>query len=307
MPVSESNAALTAPHEATVVIAVNSAEFAVPKRTSLPSRFAPAEAGGVLSGRAGRLGGVDDHDRHDEHREHRAEQGPALAAVADIAPEDRGQGGRDQQDQQHLEEVRDAAGVLERHRAVDVEEPAAVGPEHLDDLLRGHRAERERLVADLRVGRQVLDHALGDEHQRRDERDRQQHVQQRAREVLPEVAERRAGAGHEAADDRDRDRDADPGRDEVLHGQPGHLREVRHRRLAAVVLPVGVGDERGGGVEGHVPGGRVEALGVEGMDPLGAQDQVERQPEQRAEDERRARVGLPVLAHRRVDAAAAGT
>ena len=39
MPVSESNAALTAPHEATVVIAVKSALEAMPKRCSLPSRL----------------------------------------------------------------------------------------------------------------------------------------------------------------------------------------------------------------------------------------------------------------------------
>src|SRR6188472_4096081 len=36
--------------------------------------------------------------------------------------------------------------VLERERRVDVEEAAAVGPELLDDLLRGHRADRERAV-----------------------------------------------------------------------------------------------------------------------------------------------------------------
>src|SRR3954449_7636761 len=40
--VSDSNAALTAPVEVTVVTAVQSAEPAVPNRTSLPSRFAPA-------------------------------------------------------------------------------------------------------------------------------------------------------------------------------------------------------------------------------------------------------------------------
>ena len=43
MPVSDSNAALTAPLEVTVVTAVHSAESAVPKRSSLPSMFAPVE------------------------------------------------------------------------------------------------------------------------------------------------------------------------------------------------------------------------------------------------------------------------
>ena len=43
MPVSDSKAALTAPHEVTVVTAVHSVEFAMPKRVSLPSRLPPVE------------------------------------------------------------------------------------------------------------------------------------------------------------------------------------------------------------------------------------------------------------------------
>ena len=42
-PVSDSNAALTAPQEVTVVTAVQSAELAIPKRCSLPSRLPPVE------------------------------------------------------------------------------------------------------------------------------------------------------------------------------------------------------------------------------------------------------------------------
>ena len=41
-PVSDSNAALTAPHDVTVVTAVHRAELAIPKRCSLPSRFGPS-------------------------------------------------------------------------------------------------------------------------------------------------------------------------------------------------------------------------------------------------------------------------
>ena len=48
------------------------------------------------------------------------------------------------------------------------------------------------------------------------------------------------------------DGDTDRGRDEVLHRQAGHLRDVAERALAGVGLPVGVGDEAGGGVEGLV-------------------------------------------------------
>ena len=42
MPVSESSAAFTAPHDVTVVIALHSAELVTPKRVSLPSRLPPA-------------------------------------------------------------------------------------------------------------------------------------------------------------------------------------------------------------------------------------------------------------------------
>ena len=57
--------------------------------------------------------------------------------------------------------------------------------------------------------------------------------------------------------------DADAGREPVLHRQPDHLAEVAHRRLAAVELPVGVRQERRGGVERDVPGRGFEALGVQ--------------------------------------------
>ena len=41
----------------------------------------------------------------------------------------------------------------------------------------------------------------------------------------------------------DGDRDTDSGRDELLNGEGTDLREVRHRRFAAIVLPVGVGQK----------------------------------------------------------------
>jgi len=43
IPVSDSNAPLTAPVEVTVVIAVQSEVSAMPKRCSLPSRLPPVE------------------------------------------------------------------------------------------------------------------------------------------------------------------------------------------------------------------------------------------------------------------------
>ena len=74
-------------------------------------------------------------------------------------------------------------------------------------------------------------------------------VRIRSTQKLPIVLLPAAG---EAADQRHHHREAGGGRREVLHREPGHLREVAHRRLAAVALPVRVGDEAGGGVPREV-------------------------------------------------------
>ena len=93
----------------------------------------------------------------------------------------------------------------------------------------------------------------------RDEGDRQQHVQDRAHQVLVEVAQALAAAAARCRGSaRPRRRCRPPAESEVLHRQPEHLAEVRQRRLAAVVLPVGVRQERRRRVERHVPGRGVE-------------------------------------------------
>ena len=145
---------LTEPFEAAVVAVAQSAELAMPKRTSLPSMLPPGcSAAGDwstpgLRQRAdcpparrrwrGRANG-------DEDEQHGREQRPALAAVADHRAEGVAERRGDQQDRQHLEEVRERRRVLERVGRVDVEEAAAVGAELLDRDLRGGRADGEGL------------------------------------------------------------------------------------------------------------------------------------------------------------------
>ncbi len=161
MPVKDSIALFTAPHEVTVVTVSNSAEPAMPKRCSLPSMLPPAgarddvrvQAGRVLRGRAVRLGDVGDRRGAEEHHHHHAVDRVALTAVAGHPPVHEHERRRDDQHEQHLEEVGERRRVLERVRRVDVEEAAAVGAELLDHLLRGHRAHRDRLrQAGDRVG-----------------------------------------------------------------------------------------------------------------------------------------------------------
>ena len=174
-----------------MVIAVQSEELAIAEALLLALHVAAGgavegvgvEAGGVLGDGAVLLGHVDDDHADDEEDEHRREDRPALALAADHAPVGVGEAGRDDQDQQHLDEVGQAARVLEREGGVDVEEAAAVGAELLDHLLRGDRALAEDLgAAGERVDdggvAEVLDHALGDEEEGADDRDRHQDVEE---------------------------------------------------------------------------------------------------------------------------------
>ena len=283
-----------------MVTAANSEVEAIPKRCSLPSRFGPETPGGVHGGGRVDLRGVDQRDGDDEQRHHRPEHGPALAAAADHAAVGRGEAGRDHEDHQHLDEVREPRRVLERHRRVDVEEAAAVGPEQLDRLLRGDRALGERLLEpgdgrDGRVVAEALQRPLREQEQASDHRQRQQDVEQHAGEVDVEVAQLARRARRQSADEGRQHRDPDRGGGEVLDREAEHLREVGERRLAGVELPVRVRDERSGGVERDVPGARGEVLRVERVQPLGAQDEVEQREGERAEDQDGARVALPVL------------
>ena len=118
----------------------------------------------------------------------------------------------------------------------------------------------------------------------------------RSTQKLPIVSLRRRVM---PADERDRDRDPDRRRDEVLDGEPAHLREVAHRRLAAVVLPVRVGDEADGGVERERRRDAGDVGRVEEERALDALEQVEAEHRDGAEREHRARVaGPPLLARR---------
>ena len=139
---------------------------------------------------------------------------------------------------------------------IGVEEAAAIGAQHLDDFLRGDRPLGDHLLGAferrrLGVGAEILRHALPDEEQADDDRDRQQDVERAARQIDPEVADALGRAAGEAADQRDRQRNAGRRRDEVVNRQPRHLDEIAHRRFGHVGLPVGVGDEADRRVEGE--------------------------------------------------------
>ena len=253
------------------------------------------EAGGVHRRRRARLGDVDDDDGDDEQGHHRAEDHPALAAVVDHAPVGRGQRRRDARGSSSIStkfvsHVGFSNGIAE----LTLKKPPPFVP---SSLIASWRGDRARARTSAQAGQpvasteppRVCSDALGDQEQRRRRPRSAAGRRARAREVDVEVAELLARARGEAADEGDEHGDADAGGDEVLDGQAGHLREVRHRRLAAVELPVRVRQERRGRVERDVPRARAEVPRVPRVQRLGAQDQVEQHAERRRS--RRARSG----------------
>ncbi len=239
----------------------------------------------------------------DDH--HHREQRIALPRVPDHLAERARQRERDEQDQEDLENVGERIRVLERVRRVGVEETATVVPHLLDDLLRGHRAADHGLVLPSQRGDgvrrgEVVDDAARHQDQRSDERQRQQQPQRAPGQVHPEVAEPVGLAPHEPPDQRDGDRDADGRGGEVLHRQAAHLDDVAHRGLAGVVLPVGVGGERGGRVprQGRRHPGEPER---EHQVVLYALQQVDGQHGHDRERQHAAEVGAPLLVRVRVD------
>jgi hypothetical protein len=99
------------------------------------------------------------------------------------------------------------------------------------------------------------------------------------------------------------DQDCHPGRrrDEVLDREPEHLREIAHRRLAAVTLPVGVAGEAHGSVEGRVGTHRGKALRVQRQHALQPLQQVHHDEADEIEQQQCERVALPVRFDRRLD------
>ena len=80
-----------------------------------------------------------------------------------------------------------------------------------------------------------------------------------------------------------------------MNDQRDHLREVRHRRFAAVTLPVGIGRETDGGVERQIGTHRAESLRIQRQQMLQAQDGVGEQTTDQAEEEHGKRVLFPIM------------
>ena len=87
-----------------------------------------------------RLGPVADGESGRKQHIHRREDCPAVARRAGHAAQRISEARADDEDRKNLQEVRERRRILIGMRAVGVEESAAVGAQHLDGFLRGHRA-----------------------------------------------------------------------------------------------------------------------------------------------------------------------
>ncbi len=258
------------------------------------------------------------HDAGDAHRKHRRPDRPAMLLIFCFAAEMIGHRAADAQQREHLEEIREWRGIFKRVRGVGVRVTAAVGAKHLDGHLRRHRTLNNRLRVERlvfhhrislgindgfsirivfldgnglrlhqfrrRVRLEILNHALRDEEQREHKADRQQQIISDARQIHPEVADGRGRMPCYAAHQRGGDGDTGGGGKKVVDGQRDHLREIRHRRFAAVALPVGVRRETDGGVKREMFGQRAEMLRIERQVLLQAQNCVSEKTAHEAEN-----------------------
>ena len=147
---------------------------------------------------------------------------------------------------------------------------------------------------------QRLRDAERDEDQRDDDGERQVEIERRARQIDPEIADGLGSAARDAPDDRDHDRRRDRRIEEVVRGEAEHLRQMAHRRLAAIGLPVGVGDEADGRVEREIRRDGVEPLRVQGKHVLQPHQGVEEDEAAAGEGQHAKRIGDPSLLDRGV-------
>ena len=195
-------------------------------------------------------------------------------------------------------------------RGIGVEEAAAIGAEHLDRDLRGDRPDRDGLLGAferrrLDIGAERLRHALPHQEQRVRHADRQQHIERAAGDIDPEIADGLGGRARKAADERDRQHDAGRCRQEILVRQAEHLHEIGHRAFAAVVLPVGVGDEADRRIERQVGRDRRLLRRIERQHGLQAHQRIKNEKAADMEQQHGDRVGQPMLLALLVDAASA--
>ena len=243
---------------------------------------------------------IDGEGSGQKQNAHHCEDRPALALLADHPAEHIGERRADREDQHHLDKIGERVRVLIGMRRIGVEEAAAIGAHHFDDFLARHLPLGDQLFAAfkrryLRIGVQVLRHALPDKKESDDDRDGQKHIENRAGHIDPEIANRLRRAAGKTPDEGDSERDAGGGGYEIMHGEPGHLSEIAHGRFGRIGLPIGIGDEADRRIEGEIRRDRVKVLRVEGQNRLQTLQGVKRQEAHEAEGQHGKAIADPAL------------
>ena len=125
------------------------------------------------------------------------------------------------------------------------------------------------------IGAEGLGRSLLDQDQGEDEAHGEDDIEGAPGQIYPEVTQLVGFPAGNSPDEGDHDGQPRGRAHEILHRQARHLGQVAHGGLAAVELPVGVGDEADGGVEGQVGRNRALARRVQGQELLDAQESVE--------------------------------
>src|SRR6516164_1996283 len=125
-------------------------------------------------------------------------------------------------------------------RGIGVEEAAAIGAEHLDGDLRGHRADRDGLLGAfercrVNIRAERLRHALPDEKKGIRNADRKKNVERATGDIDPETADGANRMPGKATNERYREYDARRGGKIVLVRQSEHLHQIGERAFAAVI------------------------------------------------------------------------
>ena len=174
-----------------------------------------------------------------------------------------------------MQEVGQWCRIFKGVRRIHVEEAAAVGANMFDRLERGDRAEDDLLLNTfdcagngLRI--QGLWHALPHINEGDDGAERQQHAPQHPHEVHPVITDILRAGTCQTTNEAARGRHTSGRSAKHQKGDDHHLRCVGETRLPSIRLPVGVGDERDGGIECLIGSLRRVAQFVQGQNALQA-------------------------------------
>src|ERR1700719_755407 len=144
---------------------------------------------------------------------------------------------------------------------VCVEETAAIRAQHLDGKLRSQGALSDRLARtfqslDCLIRFEVLNATLRNKKQSGENTNWKQDVERPTSDINPEISYGLRGVPCESANQRNGHGHSRRRGDKVLNGQGSHLDEIADGSLRSIGLPIRIGHEADGGIEGQVGGHR---------------------------------------------------